>query len=64
MLIVGFMTLYRAIKTRDAESYSLIILGRLWILRSDNHEYDLDGAYCRNRTRDILLTKQALYQLS
>ena len=48
MLIAGFTTLYRVIKTRDAESYSLIILGRIWVLRSDNHEYDLDGAYCRN----------------
>ena len=59
MLIIGFTTLYRVIKTRDVESYSLITLGRFWVFRSDNHEYDLDGAYCRNRTRDILLKPYA-----
>ena len=43
MLITDFTTLHRVIKTRDAKLYLLIILGRLWVLRSDNHEYDLDG---------------------
>ena len=61
MLIVGFTTLYRVIKSRDAKIYLLIILGRFWVFRSDNHEYDLDGGPNWIRTSNQTIMSRLLY---